>query len=432
MRKQFTKITAVICLLALVLSLFAGCTAPEAQTEPQTAPVSDYTGGYITDKRTEIETEHVILKVDSNVYVPVYVPEYIEEIYAAVEEASGLTFEGGKFGKKVTILVEKDTTHATESEVSTAYAYTDGSCTICISSGDLLLGNSYAMVHELSHALNYAHTRRYSCDTLSEGFAEYVCFRAIELLEKESPEVAFSIDTSLSCILNMDISEPEAVYTQSMEYWLENNFPFEYAGNGHYTLGFRFMAYLDDVYGNCSAWIPLCNETADGTHLKTDTVISILKEAYDDEVLDGFYPWLYKNESKFSPTAVLFDTMTDLSLVDEIAIYPFFMAHDCNTALSDHNIPVIYKDLCINVEETKQYLRDYKDRDISALSMHIDWYNGDKEVDLLDADKKVIKTVSGKEDIPLDGVSYVVIKGDGVIGSLRVVGYLDYEGNMKQ
>ena len=441
MKKIFTKnIVAVICILALMLTaLFAGCgeTANEVVQEDTQQISSKTAGGYITKEYTEIDTGNVLLKIDEGVYVPVYTVEYIETIYKAIEEVSGLTFDGGSNNQiKVNIHVEKNVDNSSESEAYHAYAF-GAEREVVVSPGDLLLGNSYAIVHELSHILNASYSDKWMSQVISEGFAEYVCYRAIQYLEKNSPEVAYSIEPSVDCVYNMSMMEPDAVYSQPLEYWMENGFPTEYAGNGSYTVGFRFMTYLDDVYGSCSKWVALSDIDVDYAdpqgftdQISIDDQVKILKEAYDKDVLDNFYPWLKENSQQFSLAAAEAER-ADLSGAKEIALYPFFMSFDCKTELYSNGMKFKYKDLCINVEEAKNYLSEYKERDISNLKLNVMWPSGANEIELLDKNMKSIKTVKEDTQIDLDGVSYIVLKGEGVCAGVEIVGYTDYEGNIK-
>jgi hypothetical protein len=46
------------------------------------------------------------------------------------------------------------------------------------------------------------------------------------------------------------------IYGKSIEYWIKNTTEtYDISYNGGYAVGFRFMAYLDSVYGNYKDWI---------------------------------------------------------------------------------------------------------------------------------------------------------------------------------
>jgi hypothetical protein len=174
--------------------------------EPMINSPAEFTNGYITSSKTDIETDHFTFKIDENVFVPSYLEEYIEVIYDALETASGLSFYNAHYNPgKIIIEVEKVKNEKyPESEMKGAYAYSIGA-KIHVSSGDLLLGNSYAIVHELSHILQYSQSSWHYNKVYGEGFAQYTSFKASRYLEKNNIEVAKAIESSGSQISNMSI-----------------------------------------------------------------------------------------------------------------------------------------------------------------------------------------------------------------------------------
>ena len=112
--------------------------------------------GYITSKEEILETEHFTIKIDANVYIAPYVLEYIEIIYDTLEIVSGLKFYNERYnpGKIIIRVGKPNNEKSPDIEFGSAYAYSKGS-EIYVSSGDLLLGNSYAITHELYHILQF-------------------------------------------------------------------------------------------------------------------------------------------------------------------------------------------------------------------------------------------------------------------------------------
>jgi|GEM_PF-2097753 len=411
---------------------------PMADELPQKPDVElnlpeDFYTGTITETRTVLEAGDVLLTIDPNVYVPEYTEEYTKILIDALETASGLSYSDAKYNSNpVNIHVTKAGTDAgsgtrAECEVASAWASSGTSRTLDISSGDLFLGNSGALAHELSHTLSYSHSQKTFNTVATEGFAEYNAYKALTLLERNAPHVAYSLDMSCSCILDMDIPDPSTVYTNSIEYWMEKDFPFEYSGNGSYSLGFRFMAYLDDVYGNYSKWLTISDELEyNGIDTPMEIQLNSFRLAYGEDVFDGFYPWLKKNESRFIVDYFTVENY-DMRGVNFIEIYPFFMYHDCATMLVNH-MPahVKYDDLYIDLEEARKYLSEYKLREIDNLVLEIEWVEGDKAIELFDKSGKSLGVLTNETLIPLDNVSYVLLKGEGSVGNFSISGYKTY------
>ncbi len=385
--------------------------------------------GYITETDTVIEAGGIKLTVDKGIYVPGDVEEKTTKLISALETVSGLSFSDAKYNyNTVNVHVAKvnyidEDGIASESEAAGSWAASGDSRDLEISAGDLFLGNSYAIAHELSHTLNFSNSSKFFCDVAREGFAEYNCFKAIEYLEQVDPEAAQALGKSDMCTMNMDIHEPSAVYTQSVEYWMENGFPFEYSGNGSYSLGFRFMAYLDDAYGDYSKWITASEDLeGDGQNFPMDQQFAAFRTAYGDDVFDGFYPWLKKNEKSFT---VDYGKRVeyDLQEAEAVTIYPYFMSFDCPTEI--YNIR--YSDLYVNLEEAKRYLNQYKNRAIDDLVLDIRWSDDcDGRAELFDAFGNSLGVLEADNSISLDDVSFLLLKGEGTIAQLSINGYERY------
>lgn len=392
--------------------------------------------GYITEKETIITAGGIMLTVDAGVYVPGNVETKVEKLIGALEEASGLSFSDAKYNKNTVnvhvakvVPPEEPNGSSEESEAAGAWAVSGDSRYLEISAGDLFLGNSYAIAHELSHTLNFSNSSKYFCQVAREGFAEYNCYKAVRLLEETDPEAAYSIDTSHSSLYSLDIYEPSAVYTQSMEYWMEHDFPYEYSGNGSYSLGFRFMAFLDDVYGDYAKWITLSDSLeGDDQNFPIEQQTAAFRLSYGEDVFDKFYSWLKENEDRF---AVDYFTPIDYDLTgaDAVTIYPFFMSFDCPTDLVNIMSHVKYSDLYIDLEEAKKYLKDYKGRDIDDLELNIEWLDEGCAAELFDADGRTVGTITESGSVALDNVSYLLLKGEGTLTSFNVSGYRGYPEN---
>ncbi len=393
------------------------------------SPIIEISESFITDDTTYINTGHVILVVEKGIFVPYNLIEKIENAFLAMESSAGITFKNNY----LTVFVETNPINENdESEFSGgAYAYSDGSGIIYIASGDMPLGNSYTFLHEASHALLHSHTVKFSSQVTSEGFAQYNTYKCLKNLEADAPEIAYYYSTSTSASSDMSISDPSSVYTESIEYWMENGFPIEYSGNGSYSVGFRFMAYLDNVYGNFSSWIDLCNNAETGfDHLLTvEQEVEILKAAYGDDVFDNFYPWLKKNEHLFE-YYITDSPDYDLTKADYVELYPFFMGFDCATTLVN-GAYISYDNLTVNLLETRKYLSEYKNRDLSSLKLRFIWGDGEQTIELFDLKGNSMGTVTEESEIPLKDVGKIVFVGKGTVRNVEIVGYMDYNGNMK-
>ena len=430
-------------------NVWADCTAAEhdmvAEGKVSTCSICSYKidlpaemwTGYITEKPTKLEVGPMVVTLDEGIYVPGNLESNLKKIINALETVSGLSYTDASISKEpVRMQVSKVEPTPfdglmSEGELGSAWASSGSDRTLEISSGDLLLGNSYAMLHELSHTLFYSHGNQAYPDMLIEGFAEYNCYKAVKYLEKHEPSLAYAIDNSEACQYNMSINSPEQIYAQEPEYWLENNFPFEYAMNGHYALGFRFMAYLDNVYGDYSKWLLQLNEIGyDEIADTTKRHIEAFTRAYGENVLDGFYEWMQKNEDLFVD---IFADSTDYDMTgaDSITLYPSFFFQDCCTNLADNGSDVVYNNLFIDLEECKKYLSSYKNRSIDDLELYVEFSEGDEVIELFDVCGNSIGTLTDPYYIELDDVSFVLLKGSGKVSTFEITGYPGYYAESK-
>lgn len=148
-------------------------------------------------------------------------------------------------------------------------------------------------------------------------------------------------------------------------YWFENDY--EYGGNANYPIGFRFMAYLHDVYGDYSSWVtefgktyPYSERSITGNVSPTEQQLAVLKLVYGDNVFDNFYPWLKEHEADFDPD---YQQITDLSHIPVLKLYPLYTAVEENVKIERF----LYTNLTIDLAPTRKYLEEYKQVDASAL-----------------------------------------------------------------
>ena len=419
--------------------------APEStqigETYTTSLPVKMWSG-YITEQKEIVDIGEVRLLLEKGIYIPGYAAEYIQKVVDALEQVSGLSYTKAKNNEyKISINVVKTEPweyddFISEGELGAAWAAMSKTKDLTISAGDLFLGMSGSLAHELSHTLHASQNEASFCQVLGEGFAEYNAYKALKYLEENDPAVAYALDWSGSSVYNMDIPDPSTVYTQSIEYWMENGFPFEYSGNGSYSLGFRFMAYLEEVYGDYSDWlVQSANVSCVGCEYPVEDQIKILKAVYGEDVLDGFYPWLQKNEDRFA-VDYFATSLYDMTGVDAINLYPFFYSWECPSRLTMSPLNVKHDDMYINMQEYKNYLSEYKNRSIDDLELSIAWSEGGCCVELFDINGVSIgeRTCDAGEilSIDLDDVSFILLKGKGTIYDFSVTGYEGYKSKTAQ
>ena len=381
-------------------------------------------GDYITSSSVSFTAGTLNYEIGENIYVPGHLEVVSKAMVAAMEKVSGLGFDGGGKQKYLAhVHSSRDMLYGGQdwyqgldtSETGSAFA---GGSNAHVSPGDLYLGISNVITHELSHVLMFRQSNWVHSQLLNEGFAEYTTYLALLELEKTDPEAAYYIDRPELNIWNMHIADYGKLYEQPLEYWFDHTF--EYSGNANYSIGFRFMWYLDEIYGDYSKWVTEMEAmypfSVYGTNLLDSTVdmqLDVLKKTYGEDVLDNFYPWLKQNEALFDSD---WDTAYwDLSGADAINWYPNFNAGESVVRLQ----LIQYQDLYVNLETARTYLKDYKGMDISQLTL----VNPDKvTINLYKADGSYT-TVSGQSQISLDGISYIKLVGSGKISELSVVGF---------
>ena len=299
-------------------------------------------------------------------------------------------------------------------------AYADRVSHAMLAPGFLFLYDVNAIPHEVAHVMRFKQSGWEFSRPLEEGFAEFTSHWILTQLEKTDPASSFYLGRACDSPWNMAITDYDALYAQPIEYWLENEFP--YSGNTFYCVGFRFMHYLQDTYGNYTQWVTdyeaaypctTPSHSWEGIPADLDSVLEIMKQTYGADVLDNFYPWLRENEALFEP---LWDvTYVDATDVEAVNLYPKMYDGYSHTELYRMD----YKDLYVNLESVRTYLEDYKGIDASALTL----YNPDKlTVNLYQADGSYV-TVYGHEEYSLADISYIRLVGVGRLDLLRIYGY---------
>ena len=389
-------------------------------------------GDYITTEAVSIDTGTFVYDIGPGIYVRGDLQEITDVIVPLMEQFTGLDFDGAGYGQekhpdgKIHINLSRDYLYVeldwyqgnSASEVGNAYA--DAYDHAIVSPGDLYLGTS-TIIHEASHVLMYRQSEWQYSQLLNEGISTYTTYLVERELEMTDPETSFCISPSSQSIGDMQIYDYDKLYEQPLEYWFKNTF--EYSGNANYVIGFRFMAYLQEVYGNYTGWITKFEEMYPYTSNRTGTneasvsrQIEVLKATYGEDVLDNFYPWLKENQARFDPSPDI--QYSDMTTANGVNLYP-----TCNyIETRARMVNFIYSDLYINLETVRTYLADYKQLDISGLTL---FTSQPVTVNLYQADGS-FTTVTTDSDISLEGISYIKLVGTGTLNLLEIKGPFRY------
>ncbi|NLM19766.1 MAG: hypothetical protein GX217_07070 [Clostridiaceae bacterium] len=377
--------------------------------------------GYITGKETVVETKYITFRISKGIYVPYKLEKYADSLYTTIEEVSGLSFRSSPDSLRPVVTIERPdfsvyTNINKTSEVAQAYA--TGNAALCCP-GELFLGKSYTILHELCHVLNMSQEYTYPGKVLSEGFAEYTSYRVLMHLAENDPETYYALWPVQSFINNMMLNSPDAIHKNTMEHWLSNGFPG--AMNGDYALGFRLMAYFDDTYEDYTAWIPVVAKMDEDTStgdLLPDNQIKVITDTYGEKVFDDFYKWLKNNEKRFAWET---NIHCDMSMLSDYRIFPEFNAVESIIKLVAYaEYTVAYDNLTIHLDALRFYLETYKDFSTQGLVLNTDA----KTVELYDEDGKLIDTISlGHGEISLEGVDKVCLVGKGELTTFEITGF---------
>jgi hypothetical protein len=152
--------------------------------------------------------------------------------------------------------------------------------------------------------------------------------------------------------------------------------------------------------------------------------IEVIKQAYGDSSLDDFYPWLREHyndfviDDAFDITTGFKNTEYDMTGYPPINPYPSFWANGKNE-FSLCSWSIRYQDLYINISEAVNYLKIYKQRNVDDLRICL---SNPATVQLFDAEGCLIAQTTDRV-IPLKGVAYIKLVGNGFMGNIEIVGY---------
>ena len=388
-------------------------------------------GGFITREYTTIETEHITFKIDENIYVRNDLALHADRIYEAIETVTGLSFNGSVYSDRLVVNVSRPNTQFEESEVSHYWAWYD----IELSPGNLFINKNTALIGAMADAILNRNLEHDPGDTLEYGFSVCTTGLALKYLEENYPD---TYALSYSYIENnYDVQIKSDIYTQSLEYWMENDYTSGF--NGLFSVGNMLLSYLYETQGNFTSWIaardelgyfePTHIENEDGTltHIDGFTAemqVQLLESVYGEGILDGCYDWLRENESSFIFNYSLSTLQRDFTGIQEYELYPEFNAVENTVELLSRNIPVTYNNLEINISSMRFYLEKYKGYDTSDIYLNI---NEECQLEFYDEDGTLIKECSGGQRIPLDGVQMIKLVGEGVVTEFLITDFIKIE-----
>lgn len=355
---------------------------------------------------------------------PVYVVDgYIEKIqalYDAVETVTGLTFQPR---------VSKADMSEMPVWVALKNMFIQGGHEDCdmgsdgvfpqdrnviISQGSALLGKSSDPIAGLATVLQTDNAYNRFNAVYSSGFPVYTAYKVQKYLEEHDPELAMVSRDSTDIWMNYYFHNgSDVLYSQPMTYWIENGFPYEYA-NGSASVGFFFMMYLDEEYGDYCGWIPAYAQNYPcrygNTTMNVDQQIQVMKDVYGESVLDDFYPWL-KEKLRTSG-----GYGADYSWRKQYVYYPLFANYGYDPLLFSGK----YDDMCISLAEYRNYMTEFKGYGLEELTLVND---RNVTVALYDRDGRFImatkgnRTAQGEYRICMENVYYVQFVGKGTVCS---------------
>ena len=395
----------VLTLFILVTLLFTPVASSGYVGETETVQYSTKIG-YITSKYTVIETKYITFEIPEGVYIPYNLEKYADSMYLAMEKVSGLSFINSFNSTRPVV------------RVMFGPAYADGMIAVC-RPDDLFLGKSYAILHELSHVLHHSqpydgYATKGPGAILTEGFAEYTSYLTLKYLAENDPETYYAIEPIQVFINPREFSS--AIYEKDIKYWIKNGFDDDFK---YYVVGLHLMAYLDNTYGNYTAWIPEVAKIPISPFsdiISPDDQIKAIAKAYGTNALNGFYKWVKNNGTLFAYDDNLYLDMTKLI---RYRIFPEYVISDIKIRLSIrdyNNYTVAYNGLTIELDALRHYLEEYKGLPADNLVLHSDA----KMIYAHYTNGKTIVKFPWKGEIILDGVSSLTLVGYGELTEFEI------------
>ncbi len=278
---------------------------PEQQEYPRDVS-KDYIGNNL------IETEYAILDLEDGVVLTQEEIDCVDFLCKTMEEVTGLSFLNGKYykGMKVTFHIYEFVPSGSADNFSKAINIDKS----CLQGDNLLL-----MVHELVHILQFTSVYTGSFPFYAEGHAEYWTFKIAEYILDNNIEglvelvdLEFEFDKWEDTFTNVDITQ---IYEKNIDEWMDQGCYFAFAESWPaYIYGRFFFLYLEDVYGDANAFLPIYARIpyaitgidweegiAGRKYMDLEPLKKMMMVAYSEDVFENFYPWLKEHEALFEP-----------------------------------------------------------------------------------------------------------------------------------
>lgn len=319
------KIRRYLVLLLLLFSFLCGIhstgtasfvRSAQSNKQPAVSAKAKYISGldlskkkgpyYKTTKEEYIETTRFVLYLGKNVSVPVNVIELIDYIMDMIEKETGYKFYAGKRDPySAGMSYELDTYFQKADKFKQidfkakkiGIAVCDNSEGPYAKSDGILIGpehirlngeEAYAVIHELLHVVYY-HNGISMEGVFDEGFATYYTAR---ILDK---------DTRLNCTYDSYKALSDYPYAIN-EKDMEQLYIIQAQGSARYKLGFRFMHYIIEEYGD-DAFRKLREKIAgqlkEGEQATTQLIAKVIKKELSKSFFADFAKWHKENRDRF-------------------------------------------------------------------------------------------------------------------------------------
>jgi len=367
-----------------------------------------FPGGYITSEAITITTDHLEFHIPASVFVPDDLVENANIITKAIEAVTGLRFTGIPEYACGKVPVEIIRHPGTES--GPAYASFYG-VTMC--PADLI--EYSALIHECSHMIQFRQSGWAYEQIAMEGFSTYTEYKVRAYIAENYPDLLQQTQIPEYTFDNYTLSY-DALYAHPVEYWFENILT--ESNNANYSIGLRFMRYLEVVYGSYTKWFltyqqhnPYLFQSSDSLPLEEE--LKAFKLAYGKDVFDGFYPWLRQSEDWFrDPHAI--EEPLDETAIKKVQLYPYWTNdtfHDCTLTASAYYAE--YEDLYVDFDAARYYIGTYKGKNADGLSLSARFMG---MLYFYDAQGNLLRVATSEDighdwEFDLSGVSFVKLGG---------------------
>lgn len=399
------KVISFVLLFSVLVSLIPADTAKAAKI-----PKFKLGGYTITTKDTVYESKRVKLCVEKDVYVPDTALEDVENIMSILEKETKLSFYPKGNEAKVIVNVKRNG-YKVGVELTSAQG---GYAGATISPGDLLLraGETYALVHELLHCIQFRNSNSVRLSTfMTEGFTTYLSMKILD--EKKSVFCYSSVGFNMQTMAIEPNKKNVEDLLKKVDEW-EN-----------YLLGYRFYYYLHTQVSKTEYKNIMKKAGAGyskGTQLSVNDTIKFVKGLYGKDVFTKFGAWYEKEKDNIIPSYYV----SDYTKYKTIENYPILGPYSSFY----YYINCIYKDsIVFDLRKGFEYLQSYIKKKPTGIYGTL-YLEGQATVEFCDENGVCMKKYDNiYENITVSapGASIIRITGDGQ----RVNFNFDYDKMVK-